>query len=416
MTPPNAPDRPPLSTVRFARLPDAKSESNAAFDCDPDGLPVPVGPETPAGYFGVHHALVRWMRAGRVTASYQNASGFVVPMTKTQILTLFHEVFPDSDYPGEDPIRMAARSFAQFMVDDGLWALVGRHGAITASVSKPVSLSEANERVKKSLPPDAVQIIGIDCATKPKLHGLARGYWDGRIARVLDARSPGKDTTEAIVSSWIREHSGKTLLALDAPLGWPKPLHTMLAQHKAGEALNATANELFQRHTDGEVFVHHGKRPLDVGADRIARTAHAALAMLGAIRQATGESIPLAWERDDLPAVSVIEVYPAATLKARAVEGIRKDAWKEWTAASGAAPATQSPATGVLHKLRDALVVEGGGDAIDRNSDIFDAALCVLAGADFLAGECAKPADRALAETEGWIWVKRPPQIEGVKL
>jgi hypothetical protein len=41
--------------------------------------------------------------------------------------------------------------------------------------------------------------------------------------------------------------------------------------------------------------------------------------------------------------------------------------------------------------------------AIDH---VFDAAICVLAGFDFIGGCCPKPPDAQLAAKEGWIWVR----------
>jgi hypothetical protein len=42
------------------------------------------------------------------------------------------------------------------------------------------------------------------------------------------------------------------------------------------------------------------------------------------------------------------------------------------------------------------------------SADLVDAAVCVLAGADFLSGRAMGPADRTLAEREGWIWTAAP--------
>jgi hypothetical protein len=41
------------------------------------------------------------------------------------------------------------------------------------------------------------------------------------------------------------------------------------------------------------------------------------------------------------------------------------------------------------------------------NDNAFDAAVCVLAAADFLRGETYPPEDKATAMQEGWIWVKK---------
>jgi len=44
--------------------------------------------------------------------------------------------------------------------------------------------------------------------------------------------------------------------------------------------------------TDDEIFARLEKRPLDVGADRIARTVHAALALLEELGRLPGQPIP----------------------------------------------------------------------------------------------------------------------------
>jgi hypothetical protein len=40
------------------------------------------------------------------------------------------------------------------------------------------------------------------------------------------------------------------------------------------------------------------------------------------------------------------------------------------------------------------------------NADALDAAVCVVAAGDFLAGSTMPPEDLALAPREGWIWAR----------
>jgi hypothetical protein len=60
-----------------------------------------------------------------------------------------------------------------------------------------------------------------------------------------------------------------------------KKLAETLIIHRAGMSLETPADPMFRRTTD--VFIQRTlkKTPLDVGADRIARTAYATLAILG---------------------------------------------------------------------------------------------------------------------------------------
>jgi hypothetical protein len=45
---------------------------------------------------------------------------------------------------------------------------------------------------------------------------------------------------------------------------------------------------------------------------------------------------------------------------------------------------------------------------LTQSADLLDAAVCVLAGSDFMQGRAMSPEDRPLAEREGWIWTSRP--------
>lgn len=231
-----------------------------------------------------------------------------------------------------------------------------------------------------------MRILGVDCATKPKNTGLCC---------VLDHRIEHAETGDGSVAerlaAWI-EPGTPTLLAFDAPLGWPSALAPALVDHRAGDPLRPEANELFHRLTDDEIQERLGKRPLEVGADLIARTAREALSVLQELRDRTGLSIPLGWE--GAPAdVAVIEVYPAATLQAH---GFRSSGYK----GGRGRPVRES--------ILDDFDVGPHREALAANADVFDAWLCTLAGRDYLEGRCVPPTDaqRERALIEGWIWVR----------
>jgi hypothetical protein len=185
--------------------------------------------------------------------------------------------------------------------------------------------------------------------------------------------------------------------ALDAPLGWPADLGRSLHSHKAGAPLQLGPNILFRRETDRVVKASIGKQPLDVGADRIARTAHAALDLLYELRKRTGEAIPLAWTPDIGPGTHAIEVYPGATFAAYGVDTAgykRKDGHAERRA--------------LLTFLSEHMRMPIDLKLMVDNDDALDAAVCVLAGVDFLNGRAAPPGDLGTAKKEGWIWVRKP--------
>ena len=134
-----------------------------------------------------------------------------------------------------------------------------------------------------------VLLIGIDCATQPNKVGLALGELEGDGVRIKACRTGSpKDRPASIVTSWLQPGE-PALLALDAPLGWPRAIGPALAGHQAGAAMGASAHALFRRQTDDDIHRRFGKRPLEVGANFISRTAVAALDLLAELRTNTVE-------------------------------------------------------------------------------------------------------------------------------
>jgi predicted RNase H-like nuclease len=225
-------------------------------------------------------------------------------------------------------------------------------------------------------------IIGIDCATQANKVGLARGFVKKNsliIDKVLKPRS--KESVSDIVTNWIIPEI-KTLLAIDAPLGWPKSLGEELIHHSAGNSLNTESNRLFRRDTDKFIKEHVGKQSLDVGADRIARTAHAALKILSEVSEDINCEIPLAWNAELNSNISVIEVYPAATLK---MCGYRSDGYKKKENIEQRKEILKAISKDVTFNLDTSLMVE--------DDDVLDAAICVLSGFYFASNQCFEPED-----------------------
>ncbi len=244
-----------------------------------------------------------------------------------------------------------------------------------------------------------VSILGVDCATQLSNRGAVGGLWDGhrlRCRTLLEAHA------EAL-AAWIGgelARQRRLLLALDAPLGWPAALGEQLVGHNAGARLLGEPNRLFRRATDTWVKQHIGQQPLDVGADRIARTALSSLQLVEELRGLTGEDFGLIWSPSDWRKTGVIEVYPAGTLRSF-------DA--PHSAYKGRDPVRRARRQEILEAL-DAeidLADEVRMAALANDHDL-DALICVLAGLDFLVGRAVPPEDRATAEKEGWIWVRVP--------
>jgi predicted nuclease with RNAse H fold len=246
-----------------------------------------------------------------------------------------------------------------------------------------------------------IKIIGIDCSTDPKKTGIACGLFDGKKTKIKKVHL-GSPVVQTIFD-WTSDNE-TVLIAIDAPLGWPEKLGCLLVNHRAGNSMNIDPDKLFRRVTDTTVEQRIHKRPLDVGANLIARTAHKALEIIEQLRkQKKLTEIPLAWKKELESGISVIEVYPAATLKAHS---LLKSNYKE------------------KEELRKEIISGIGGiielpkDPSDTNDlllkyvDVLDAAICVLAAHDFLIDDVIKPDNIELACKEGWIWVKNNDEIK----
>lgn len=243
-----------------------------------------------------------------------------------------------------------------------------------------------------------MQLIGIDCATKPENIGIALAEL-ARPMRVCEVRAGVTDPWERVADWLLQAPDQDVLIALDAPLGWPRPLAEMLSAHSAGARVERSdANALFRRTTDRYIRSKVGKQPLDVGADRIARTAHAALDGLAWLRARCDMPIPLAWTSGQANGVSAIEVYPAATLK---VHGLPFAGYKDplegaWVRAD------------ILAQLQGVAMSDDCHACALSNADGLDAVICALAAADFVSGKAMPPDDAQIARAEGWIWCKAP--------
>jgi hypothetical protein len=242
-----------------------------------------------------------------------------------------------------------------------------------------------------------ITILGVDCAVDPRRRGVARGRMQGESCR-LDAvwRGDRVDLPDLVRQALA---AGPVVLALDAPLGWPRAMAAALTGHRAGAPLPVAPHDLFRRRTDVLTARRLGKTPLDVGADRIARTAHAALDQLADVATVLARTpVPLLWDPENLPELSAVEVYPAGLLVASGspvVSGYKP---------AGARAARERIVEFAAGEAEFAPEVIAGALA---SADLLDAALCVLAGRDVVSGRAVAPADpteRDAARREGWIW------------
>ena len=236
-------------------------------------------------------------------------------------------------------------------------------------------------------------IVGLDMSANKKDQGVAVGeIWPG-----------GRIELVKVGNGWIfaqiLNDYKPTLLAIDAPLGWPVAMRAALCGHHVGENITIPPDKVFHRATDKFIKDKIGKKPFEVGAAWIARTAYAACKLLGK------QEIPVLLKPGIPKCLSAIEVYPAATLLAygweremlaqkmstKEKERVRRqekiDFLKEQSV--------------VFHDMVEQKVLD--------NNHFCDACVCLLAARDFLRGECYEPQGGILetdVEIEGWIWVK----------
>ena len=306
--------------------------------------------------------------------------------------------------------------FEQVRIDPDTWTLVWPNGADfdpatlhdwpdagprMIDMARDWADAEPRAAGERGATRGQLRLIGIDCATTEADRGLALGVRDDHGLRLADATVAGKDRPSlSIVERWLTASEATDVIAIDAPLGWPRPMAETLDPHSAGATIETPPDAMFRRATDLHIKREIGKTPLDVGADRIARTAHAALRLLGRLRDGIGSAIPLAWDPAALDGHAAIEVYPAATLIAHGVRSTRYKDKKKPVHAEGRRE--------IVAALRRKMTIpEQLVAALSDNADVLDAAVCVLAAEDFVAGRATPPPDWSAAEREGWIWTAR---------
>ncbi len=245
---------------------------------------------------------------------------------------------------------------------------------------------------------DTCHIIGIDCATQDNKRGVALARFEDNACFIESAEKGLDDNVIRDMLVKCRQDGGRVLLALDAPLGWPEPLGGYLDKHEAGKKIpEDDSHKLFRRATDRFIKDTYGIQSLDVGADRIARTAHSALKLLHYLGNGL---IPLA-QVEHFQETAAIEVYPAATLKTHNLiyKGYKKPGDVK----------TRDDILKNLEKLGIAIESKDVRSKSLESADALDAIVCVLAGMDFLKKDVYPPPPELekLAVKEGWIWVKR---------
>lgn len=241
-----------------------------------------------------------------------------------------------------------------------------------------------------------MQIIGIDCASKAEKTGIAIGQYINHAFSIHFVGMGKKKQSIADLLSNLINRDEKTLFAIDAPLGWTAPMGKYLATHQAGEPIEEEQDRFFRRITDTFIHQQTGKLPLEVGADRIARTAHSALKIIGDLRE-KGFDLQMAWQPHFQEQFGVIEVYPSATLKQLGFvsSGYKNDSTEE-----------QKKRLEIIQSISTLIPEIAQFPDLQNNADMLDAVICVLCAKDFIDGRTMPPTELDTTKKEGWIWVR----------
>ena len=119
-----------------------------------------------------------------------------------------------------------------------------------------------------------VRVIGLDWATEDSRRGVAAVDVNNAATTLVLLEKCGKRSLAVDVVGKLLEGTEHSLIAIDAPLGWPVAMGAELAKHEAGNCVGVPPTEMFSRATDRFVRDRLKFRPMEVGANLIARVAH----------------------------------------------------------------------------------------------------------------------------------------------
>lgn len=242
---------------------------------------------------------------------------------------------------------------------------------------------------------EEITIIGIKCDADEKKAALGLGLWTGGklILKHVFCAVKKKSIFDEICN--LVSDESFLLYTFDAPLGWPQEMAHTLNNHKAGEPIYQDPDSFFNRETDLFLKKILGKKPFEIGADKIAKTTQWSLLLLQSLREKFNRDIPLVWDNKDLLKASAIEVCPDATLRSR---GIYIKGYKN--------KKEIDKRRKMIENLEDFMNFNIDKDILAESSYATDAAINVLAGSDFLRGDCIPPPDEFPVHKEGWIWFR----------
>ncbi len=207
--------------------------------------------------------------------------------------------------------------------------------------------------------------LGVDLATAPGKTGACVIEWPETFGTLPTIRLIRTNLTDDDI---LNLAANASVVAIDAPFGWPRAWAASVGRHKPGRPFTAegTPASITRRATDTWVAENVGIYPLSVAANLIGATAIRSARLIHRL------GLPIDTGKFVVPPV-VTEVYPAAALR-------------RWRLSHNLYKGRQLSAARTL--LIDALIAAGlpvrmAGDhraAVQSSDDALDALLCALIG------------------------------------
>jgi predicted RNase H-like nuclease len=268
-----------------------------------------------------------------------------------------------------------------------------------------------------------MKIIGFDCAAQMDKVGITYSEFTAnkwKIEKILPKANYDKFLKKI---EYFKEREEEVLLCFDTPLGYPQKMVAYLNKLTAGKAdlgnefnYDDHSREYFRRRTDILVKNELGITPLEIGADKLARSTLRTFEIINRINKILNGELSLAWDNKNLSQYSMIEVYPKATLV-----GLKKFAGYQFPVGRKKKPKQKNYMSfkkdiDAKKKVLKIILKEcTNPEDIDIPEKIkpkfehgFDSLICAFTGKKFIDGKLNSPSDFGLDNDmkEGWIWTK----------
>ncbi len=229
-----------------------------------------------------------------------------------------------------------------------------------------------------------MKLVGIDFSTNPRDCGICV-LEGGAITHI------GRGSKAAEHPDWLVGHCAEAaVVAVDVPFGWPRPFMEALSCYRIGDALDLPREQYRLRATDFWIKENIPPlQPLSVSTDKLGSTSIVGTKLLRALDNEGFRLSP----RSAVPSAAVVEVYPAASLRA-------------W----GLAHKNIETPT-MLETLRKAFklaIEDADREILLRSRHCLDALVSALTAREYADGNTFYPPKYIPDETieiEGWIHV-----------